>query len=203
MEQPNLPAHEDFPDTHRGVYSRSVFGFWVYLMTDLILFSALFAVYLVLQDRTFGGPSAKELLSLPAALLQSCILIIISLTSGMGGAYAHRGNKKGTMVLFGITFLLGAFFLFSELGDLGRILSLGHNWKQSAFLSAYFTIVGTLAAHVAFALLWTIVLLIPVYRDEGIGPVNLRRLTCLKMFWQFINLVWIFVFALVYLMGRI
>lgn len=194
--------HESYPDTHHDTYSRSVFGFWVYLMSDFILFGALFAAYVVLCNSTFGGPSGRELFQPSFTLVQTLVLLVSSLTAGLAGASAHRRHKIWTIVLFGATFLFGAVFIAMELSEFSRLVSDGHAWDKSAFLSMYFTIVGTHGVHVLFGLLWTIVLLIPVFR-EGISHVSLRRLTCLRMFWQFLNIIWVFIFSFVYLMGVI
>lgn len=200
MSHPKLTSHELFPDTHHDAYSKTVFGFWVYLMSDFILFGALFATYMVLSSGTFGGASAKDIFHLPFTLAETLILLLSSLTAGLGGASAHRQNKKETLIFFVLTFFLGAIFFGMELHEFSRLIETGNSWKRSAFLSAYFTVVGTHALHVLFALLWTIILLLPVYR-EGISHVSVRRLTCLRMFWQFINVVWVLIFSFVYLMG--
>jgi cytochrome o ubiquinol oxidase subunit 3 len=192
--------HEQFPDTHHDIYSNTIFGFWLYLLTDFILFGSLFAVYVVLKDSVFGGPSAQDLFSRPFALVQALLMTFASFTAGVAGAYAHRENKKMTIFYFLLTFLLGLAFLGMQASEFHRVLSMGHSWKDSAFLSAYFSLVGTFGIHVIFALLWTPVILFPIWK-EGINIVSLRRITCLKMFWQFINLVWIFIFTIVYLMG--
>ncbi len=200
MSQPVL--HEHFPDPHRDVYSRTTFGFWIYLLTDFVLFGTLFATYAVLSNSTFGGPGVRDIYDLPYTLFPVIILLVSSLTIGCGAAMAHRKDKKWTIVLFGITFLLGIIFTGMELSDLIGLVNNGCGWQRSAFLSAYFTLVGTHTLHMLFALLWVIVLIFPVIRD-GIDNVSLRRLICLKMFWQFLNIIWVFIFSFVYLLGVI
>lgn len=192
--------HESFPDPHHGIHSRTVFGFWIYLLTDFILFAALFATYAVLKDNTFGGLTGRDLFILPYTLVQSLLMLLCSFTSGMGCAYAYRENKKGTLLFFGITALLGMAFLGMELGEFSRLIQDGHGWQRSAFLSSFFSLIGTHGVHIFFAILWTFVLLPPVFK-QGITDAVLRRLTCLKMFWQFLNIVWVFIFTLVYLLG--
>lgn len=194
MSKPNTPTHESYPDTHHDPYSRTVFGFWLYLLTDFILFGALFAVYAVLRNSTFGGPSAKDLFQLSFLTIQTLVLLTSSFTAGLAGAAAHRKHKNHTILFFAITFLLGLIFMGMEMSELLRLVQGGNGWQRSAFLSAYFTIVGTHGIHMLFALLWVIVLIIPVLR-EGITLVSLRRLMCLKLFWQFLNIVWIFIFS--------
>jgi cytochrome o ubiquinol oxidase subunit III len=194
------PSHESYPDTHHDPYSRTIFGFWLYLMTEFILFGALFATYAVLSKSTFGGPTARELFHLDFTFVQTLILLTSSLTVGLAGASAHRKDKHKTLLFFGLTFLLGACFMGMEFHEFSRFISAGNGWDQSAFLSAYFTVVGTHGLHVLFGLLWIIVLLLPVWR-EGVSHVSVRRLTCLRMFWQFLNIIWIFMFYFVYLLG--
>ena len=195
--------HESAPDPHQDNYSRTTFGFWVYIMSDFILFGALFAAYIVLMDSTFGGPSAKELFHLPFAFVQTCILLLCALTAGLGGASRPpQGQKQNDALSFAITFLLGCAFMGMESSDFSRLASAGNGWDQSAFLSAYFTIIATHGIHVLFGLLWIIVLLIPVWRERSISHASLRRLTCLRMFWQFLNIVWALIFSFVYLIGR-
>ena len=193
-------VHESFPDTHHDPYSRTVFGFWVYLMSDLILFGALFATYMVLCTSTFGGPSAKELFSPNYAFVQTLVLLLSSLTVGLAGASAHRRHKGATITYFLLTFILGIVFIAMMLNEFSNLTQAGHGWNQSAFLSAYFTVIGTHGVHILFGLLWIPILLIPVWR-EGISHVSVRRLTCLRMFWQFLNIVWVFIYSFVYLMG--
>ncbi len=201
MKQKQSIAHEQFPDPHHDTYGRTTFGFWVYLLTDFVLFGTFFATYAVLGTSTYGGPSGREIFYLPCALMQSILLLCCSLTAGLAGAYTHRKDKKRTIAFFSLTFLLGLFFFGLQLGDMSRLYHLGHSWANSAFLSAYYTLVGTFSLHLVFALAWVIVLLIPVWREESISHVSMRRLTCLKMFWQFLNIVWVLIFTFVYLLG--
>jgi cytochrome o ubiquinol oxidase subunit 3 len=200
MKQSNPIQHEQYPDTHHDAYSRTTFGFWMYILSDFILFGTLFATYAVLHNNTFGGPSGKELFNMPMALLQTLILLICSFTIGLASASAHRKNKNLCLSFLVSTFVLGIIFMGVEFSELSRLIQEGNSWKRSAFLSAYFTVIGTHGIHVLFALLWIPVLGIPVLR-EGITFVSVRRLTCLKMFWQFINIVWIFIFSFVYMMA--
>ncbi len=193
-------AHEAEPDPHHGLYSRTVFGFWVYILTDFMLFATLFATYDVLHRSVFGGPGAKELFYLPYNLVQTLLFILSSFFIGLGSAVAHRRHRAGTLLLFTIAFLLGIAFFAMEIGEFARLMHHGHDWTKSAFLSVYYTLVGTHALHILFALLWFFVLLIPVC-VRGLTATNIRRLTCLRMFWQFLGVIWIFIFTVVYLMG--
>ncbi len=192
--------HEQFPDPHHDTFSKNVFGFWVYLMTDFMMFAALFATYQVLKTSTFGGPSAKDLFSLSYMTIQMLFLLAASSLSGFASMALHRMNKNWAMGLFFLVFLFGFIFFWMQCSELVRLHGSGHSWKNSAFLSAYFTLIGTHAVHVFFALLWVPVLIIPLFWRE-IDLDSLKRLTCLRLFWQFLNVVWIFVFTVVYLMG--
>lgn len=200
MKHSKTTSHESYPDAHQDVYSKTIFGFWLYILTDFMLFATLFATYAVLRNSTFGGPSARDLFNIHYTLIQTLFLLGSSLTIGLAAAFAHRRNKWGTIALFALTFILGAVFFGMELFELIKLGKEGFGWQKSAFLSAFFTLVGTHALHMVFALLWIFVLILPVY-FEGITPVSIKRLTCLKMFWQFLNIIWVFIFTLVYLIG--
>ncbi|MEM7175253.1 MAG: cytochrome c oxidase subunit 3 [Chlamydiota bacterium] len=193
---------EKYPDSHHDTYSKTVFGFWLYLLSDFMLFATLFATYAVLRNSTFGGPSSHDLLHLPITLFQTLILLCSSFTIGLTGAAAHRRNKSYTIAFASITFLLGAVFLWMECIELSRLIAAGYGWQRSAFLSAFFTLIGTYGLHILFGLLWIAILILPVC-FSGVTPVSIKRLTCLRMFWQFLNIIWVFIFTIVYLMGVI
>lgn len=193
-------ASEHYPDPHHDTYDKTLFGFWVYLLTDLMVFGSLFATFAVLRSSTMGMPHPRELFYLPLTLLETFCLLITAFTSGMANTYVHKREKRGTIVYYALTFLFGLLFLYLMQDEFSRLFALGLDWTKSAYLSIFFTLVGTLGLHVVVALLWTLVLLYPLISHE-ITPVSIRRLTCLKMFWQFINLVWVFIFTLVYLVG--
>lgn len=201
MNDPMHSQHEPFPDAHHDIYTKTIFGFWLYLLTDFILFASFFATYAVLYTGTYGGPSVAGLFDLPFVLMQTCVLLTSSFTAGLAGAFAHRKEKNRTILLFVLTLLLGLMFTWMELKEFHHLIQQGNSWQRSAFLSAFFTLVGTHSAHMLFAMLWTIVLLIPVFQ-EGLTSVSIRRLTCLRMFWQFLNVVWVFIFTMVYMGGN-
>jgi cytochrome o ubiquinol oxidase subunit 3 len=179
-------------------FDRTSFGFWVYLMTDLIMFSVLFATYAVLQNSTFGGPSAHELFSLPLALTETLILLTSSFTCGLGVLAARAGNKHATLLGFGLTFLLGLAFLYLELSEFSHLIAEGHSWTNSAFLSAFFTLVGTHGLHIFSGLVWMAVTFFYLFR-RGLTKSIVRKLTLLGIFWHFLDIVWIFIFTIVYL----
>jgi cytochrome o ubiquinol oxidase subunit 3 len=179
---------------------RAMLGFWVYLMSDCLLFASLFATYAVLRNNTFGGASGAELFDLSFVLVETLVLLTSSFTSGLGLRAAHRGNVSHALVWFAITFVLGVAFLVLEISEFSTLIGEGNGWQSSAFLSAFFTLLGTHGAHVAAGLLWLGVLFVQVFR-RGMTSMNLRRLTCFSMFWHFLDIVWIFIFSFVYLLS--
>lgn len=176
------------------------FGFWVYLMTDLLMFSVLFATYAVLRDSTFGGPSGRELFSLPVALTETLLLLTSSFTAGIGMLQARRGHKKQVLVWFGLTFLLGLTFLGLEIYEFAEFAHEGHTPQSNAFMTAFFTLVGTHGLHITSGLLWMGITLAYI-RRRGLNSHLVRKLTLLSLFWHFLDIVWIFIFTIVYLMA--
>jgi cytochrome o ubiquinol oxidase subunit 3 len=195
-----MNTHEVSPDTHHDVYSKTVFGFWLYLLTDFMLFATIFAAYSVLSGNHFGGPTQKQLFNLDHATLQTVIFLISTFTVGIAGVYTHRKKRGGAIVFFLISFVLGIVFLGMELHEFSHFIAAGSGWKKNAFASSFFSLVGMFVLHLVFALLWVIVLLVPVFRF-GITARSVLRLTCLKMFWQFLSIVWAFIYTIVYLLG--
>lgn len=191
-------AHDNHHDEE--VYSKTIFGFWIYLLTDFMLFATIFAAYLVVDKGFYGAATGKELFCLPYTLIQTFVLLLSSFVVGLASVCMQRQHKAATVFLFILTFLLGIVFMGMEQMEFHRFIASGNSWTKSAFLSGYFTVVGTHGIHMLFALLWVIVLLPPLIR-HGFTATNTRRLTCLKMFWQFLNVVWIFIFTVVYLKG--
>lgn len=189
------------PDPHHDLYSRTIFGFWLFILTDFVLFGVLFATFIVLGDRTHGGPGALELFDIDFAVSQSFLSLFISFTAGLGGAAVHRKDKKMTLLFFSLTFLFALMFMGFEIADFNRLISMGQTWDKNAFLSAFYTLIGTHGIHVALGLLWIIVLLIPLIKEE-INHESIQRLSCLRMFFQFLNIVWIFIFTIVYFFNR-
>lgn len=175
-----------------------IFGFWLYLMSDCLLFASLFATYAVLHGNTFGGPSAQELLSLPYALVETLILLTSSFVCGLSVLAAHKGKPRLAGAALLITLLLGLSFLGMELFEFHTFVAAGHSWQQSGFLSSFFTLVGAHGLHVAVGVLWMVILLAHI-AHSGLSPKNLRRLTLFSLFWHFLDLIWIFIFTFVYL----
>lgn len=176
------------------------FGFWVYLMTDLIMFAALFAAYAVLHNNTFGGPGGGQLFNLPFVLTETFILLTSSFTCGLATLAVHRNNIKQTIAWFAVTFLLGAAFLGMEVTEFHRLIADGNGPQRNAFLSSYFTLVGTHGLHIAIGLLWMFIMMIVLWK-RGLTSKTASQLNRLALFWHFLDLVWIFIFTIVYLMG--
>jgi cytochrome o ubiquinol oxidase subunit III len=154
----------------------------------------------VLRHSTYGGPSGEQIFSLNFVLAETLILLTSSFSAGLGMLAARAGDRRKTLIFYGITFLLGAAFLTLEIKEFAHLAAEGHSWRASAFLSAFFTLVGTHGAHITAGLVWMAVL-VPRALKRGLGEVDLRRLTCLTLFWHFLDVVWIFIFTIVYLLG--
>lgn len=181
---------------------RTFLGFWIYLMTDLLMFAALFAAYVVLHGNTNGGASSSSLFDLPFALIETLLLLTSSFTCGIGILFAKMGKIKPTLIFFGITFALGISFLAMEISEFSHLWIDGNTFQKSAFLSSFFTLVGTHGLHIFFGLFWMLLIFISISR-RGFTENALRKLTLLSLFWHFLDIVWIFIFTLVYLMGVI
>lgn len=182
--------------------SKNVFGFWIYIMTDCLLFATLFAVYAVFHTHTFGGPHAKALFSLPFVLTETLLLLTSSFTYGL--AMLARNSKTPQVLIrwMSLTFLLGLCFIIMEISEFHALYIEGNTWAVSAFLSSFFTLVATHGLHVTIGLIWMLSVMFQV-KKHGITPETKTKLTCLGLFWHFLDIVWIFVFSVVYLMGAI
>ena len=179
---------------------KAILGFWVYLMTDLIMFAVLFAAFAVLRGSTYGGPSGATLFGLPGVLADTMILLTSSFTCGMAIIAAQKNAKNQTLIWLGVTFVLGLTFLGLELNEFLRLVAEGNSWQRSAFLSSFFTLVGTHGLHIAVGLLWIVISMLMVAR-RGLTPAMTSKLVLLSLFWHFLDVVWIFIFTVVYLMA--
>lgn len=189
-----ISAHEAEAD------SRTVLGFWIYLMTDCVLFATLFATYAVLHKNTAGGPSGADIFDLPFVLTETLLLLTSSFTIGLAYLAALKRNRRQVLVWLTATFALGAAFLGMELYEFNHLVHEGYSWERSGFLSAFFTLVGTHGLHITAGLVWMSVLGIQIFR-KGVTRTTTRRVTLLSLFWHFLDIVWIFLFSIVYLMG--
>lgn len=185
---------------HKGVSDRAQLGFWIYLMTDLVLFASLFATFVVLRGATAGGPSESELYSLPFILTETMLLLASSFTCGLAMLALKSGARSQALWLFAATFLFGAGFLAMELYEFKELMHEGHSWRESASLSSFFVLVATHGLHIFFGLLWLTVLCVRLIK-QGITDNSIRRFGLFSMFWHFLDVVWIFIFTIVYLMG--
>jgi cytochrome o ubiquinol oxidase subunit III len=176
------------------------YGFWIFLLSDFVLFSGLFAAYAVLADQTAGGPNGAQLFHLRNVFIETLCLLFSSYTCGVGALAAERRRVDYFYLSAVFTFLLGAAFLFIEVSEFAAMISAGAGPSRSAFLSAFFTLVGTHGAHVTVGLLWFIYMIAQVW-VKGLQPHVLRRLLCFSLFWHALDIVWIGVLTLVYLMG--
>ena len=176
------------------------YGFWIFLLSDFILFSGLFAAHAVLSDRTAGGPTGAELFNLRNVFIETMCLLFSSYTCGLGALSAERRQPARFLIFAALTFVLGAAFLVIESTEFAGMVSKGAGPSRSAFLSAFFTLVGTHGVHVTGGLLWLIYMVAQVVA-KGLRPHVLRRLLCWSLFWHALDIVWVGVFTLVYLMG--
>jgi cytochrome o ubiquinol oxidase subunit III len=179
-----------------------IFGFWVYLMTDLVIFAALFATYIVLRNGTFGKPSGKELFEMSVALQETLILLISSFTCALAMLEIHRKQKTMAIFWFILTGILGLAFLTIEILEFAKFINLGYGPNQSAFLSSFFTLVGTHGLHITFGLLWMAVEIFRIWLKPLSGH-NISRIFRMALFWHFLDFVWIFIFTTVYGMGHL
>lgn len=174
------------------------FGFWLFLLSDIIVFAAFFATYAVLSHSTAGGPTGVELFDKSRVFLETICLLASSVTCGFGTIANFRQDARALYVWMGITFLLGLCFLSIEGREFASMVALGAGPSHSAFLSAFFTLVGTHGLHVSLGLIWLIVMLLQV-KTLGFKPMVTRRIYCFGLFWHALDIVWIGVFTIVYL----
>ncbi|QAY75249.1 cytochrome o ubiquinol oxidase subunit III [Sphingosinicella sp. BN140058] len=203
----NAPAHA--PATPASFYmieedhhpeGSTAFGFWMYLMSDCLIFAVLFATFGVLSTAYAGGPTPRELFDLPLVALNTAMLLLSSITYGFAMLAMEKDRIRETQIWLAITGLFGAAFIGIELFEFSHMIHEGATPQTSAFLSSFFTLVGTHGLHVTFGLIWLVVLMIQVGK-RGLIEANRRRLMCLSMFWHFLDVVWIGVFTFVYLLG--
>jgi cytochrome o ubiquinol oxidase subunit 3 len=186
---------------HHDHESLKTFGFWIFLITDCILFGSLFATYAVLHGNTNGGPTPHELFEMPGVIAETFILLTSSFTSGLAVLSMHQGKKNGLIGWLAVTALLGASFIALEVTEfITMVVHEGATIGTSAFLSSFYTLVGTHGMHVSFGLIWMLGLLVQL-RKRGITPVTKRKVEVISLYWHFLDVVWIFVFTVVYLMG--
>jgi cytochrome o ubiquinol oxidase subunit 3 len=189
-------------EEHHASGGSTLLGFWIYLMSDALIFATLFATYGVVSINYAGGPGPRQIFELPLVALNTTLLLLSSVTYGMAMIDMHAGRKKAVQTWLVITGLFGAGFIGVELYEFAGLIAEGATPQRSAFLSGFFTLVGTHGLHVTFGLIWLVVMLVQV-QQRGLNEDNRRRLTCLGMFWHLLDVVWIGVFTFVYLLGAL
>jgi len=176
------------------------YGFWIFILSDFTLFSALFAAYAVLSGRTAGGPTAGEVINLRHVFIETMCLLLSSYACGLGALSAERRQRERFLMFTVFTFGLGAAFLFIEISDFIDMVRVGAGPSRSAFLSAFWALVGTHGAHVTSGLVWLTYMVAQVV-VKGLRPHVLRRLLCFSLFWHALDIIWVGVLTVVYLMG--
>ncbi|WP_211452982.1 cytochrome o ubiquinol oxidase subunit III [Collimonas antrihumi] len=178
----------------------TLLGFWLYLMSDCLVFACLFATYAVIGRNYAGGPTGAELFDLPLVAINTTLLLLSSITYGFAMLEMQRKRQGATLAWLAVTGLFGACFIGIELYEFAHLIHEGAGPQRSGFLTSFFALVATHGLHVTFGIVWLITLMFQVKR-HGLTPENGRRLMCLSMFWHFLDVVWIGVFTFVYLMG--
>lgn len=198
--QMTVSERAELTDERKQADDKTLFGFWLYIMTDCVLFASLFATYAVLHDNTFGGPGGAKLFEPASVLAETLILLTSSFTCGLAMLAAKSRNKKQVLAWFAVTALLGLAFLGIEIHEFVGLYSGGNSWRRSGFLSSFFVLVGTHGTHITIGLMWMVAMMVKVWKS-GLGRATQRRLAMLSYFWHFLDLVWIFIFTVVYMLG--
>jgi cytochrome o ubiquinol oxidase subunit 3 len=201
---PEFLTDDDVPDSRRGPAAKRdvvAFGFWLFLLSDVVIFATLFAGYAVLSGQTAGGPAGVQLFDRGRVLLETACLLTSTLTCGLCALSCTQRSSTTTYVWGAITFLLGASFIALELTEFARLIAQGAGPTRSAFLSAFFALVGTHGLHVTLGLGWLVVMMAQV-ATLGFRPMIIRRFLCFSLFWHTLDIVWIGVFTIVYLGAR-
>lgn len=182
------------------LHNRTSIGFWIYLMTDCMLFGSLFITFIILRGATADGPSGREIFDMPMVLAETMILLLSSFTCGLALLAMKTKNVRNILWALAGTYLLGVAFLTIEISEFVGLIHEGNGPSTSAFLSAFFTLVGTHGAHITIGLIWLLTLAWVLYK-KGLTAKIKRQLTLFGLFWHFLDLIWIFIFTVVYLMG--
>jgi cytochrome o ubiquinol oxidase subunit 3 len=195
----NAPSSHFYVRDHHPE-NGTLLGFWIYLMSDCLIFACLFATYAVLGRNYAGGPTGAEIFELPVVALNTSLLLFSSITYGFAMLMMQKKDLAATMIWLAITGLFGAGFIYFELAEFTHLILAGAGPQRSGFLTSFFALVGTHGLHVSFGIVWLITLMFQL-KKHGLTAANKRRLMCLSMFWHFLDVVWIGVFTFVYLMG--
>lgn len=197
-----VPQFYELTPHHHEAHGSTRIGFWIYLMSDCLIFASLFAIYGVLGGAFAAGPSPEHLFNLQLVAVSTGALLLSSITYGFAVIDMDEGKQGGTLFWLGLTGILGAVFMGLTLYEFYHMIHEGAVPQRSAFLSAFFVLVGTHALHVAFGILWLVTLMAQIGM-KGLIPANKIRVQCLSMFWHFLDVIWIGVFTFVYLLGML
>ncbi|MFD1884193.1 cytochrome o ubiquinol oxidase subunit III [Paenibacillus wenxiniae] len=185
---------------HHDPQELKMLGFWIFLITDVVLFGTLFATYVVLHNNTAGGPTAHEIFEMPGVIAETFILLTSSFTSGLAVLAMNAGKVKQLIGWLIVTWILGAAFIFLEVDEFIKMVHEGFNYGTSAFATSFFTLVGTHGLHVSMGLGWMLLIMIQLAR-KGITDVTRGKVNVISLYWHFLDAVWIFLLSVVYLMG--
>lgn len=181
---------------------KALFGLWIYILSDCVLFAGLFATYAVQNTATFGGVSIGNITNLPFVFVETLVLLTSSFACGLAVLAAYKNNKTLTLVALTATLILGLTFIGMELYEFRHLLAEGNSWSQSSFLTSYFALVGTHGLHVLLGSIWMLVTLIAI-AIRGLSAGSMRKLLAFSLFWHFLDIVWIFIFTFIYLFGSL
>lgn len=187
---------------HHDANATDIFGFWIYILSDCILFATIFAAFAVLRQNLYGQVDILKLTDLSYVFIETVALLTSSFTFGMGILAMYQGKLKAVIHWLMVTFILGAIFIGMEFNEFHHLYQDGFSWQSNAALSAFFTLVGTHGLHVSIGLLWIIASIYQLYQF-GLNDVMKKRMVYLGLFWAFLDIIWIFVFTIVYLMGAL
>lgn len=202
VDEAGRPIYHPVEEPHHPEGHSTMLGFWIYLMSDCLIFAMLFAVYAVIGANYAAGPAPKDLFDLPLVALNTSMLLLSSITYGFAMLAMVKNRTAQMQIWLAITGVFGLCFLGIELYEFAHLIHLGATPQRSGFLSAFFVLVGTHGLHVTFGIIWLVTLMIQVWR-KGLIPANKRRLMCLSLFWHFLDVIWIGVFTFVYLFGML
>ncbi|CAG9613098.1 cytochrome aa3 quinol oxidase subunit III [Bacillus sp. AFS018417] len=180
----------------------NILGFWIFLGAEIVLFATLFASYLVLAGSTAGGPTPAQLFEVKPVMIETLLLLTSSFTCGIAIHEMRKENKNGMLLWFIITLLLGAGFLYMEIEEFALYASHGATLQTSGFLSGFFVLLGTHGAHVTGGIIWATCVIIQILK-RGLTPVTARKVFIISLYWHFLDVVWIFIYTLVYLNGMV
>jgi len=202
VDDAGRPIFHPVEEPHHPEGHSTMLGFWMYLMSDCLIFAILFAVYAVLGGNYAAGPAPKDLFDLPLVAVNTSMLLFSSITYGFAMLAMYRNKVAQTQIWLAVTGLFGLCFLGIELYEFAHMIHLGATPQRSGFLSAFFILVGTHGLHVTFGIIWLVTLMTQV-GQKGLIQANKRRLMCLSLFWHFLDVIWIGVFTFVYLFGML